>query len=292
MTVELCRHEMPTDRCDICTPREPKTRKSGAIRIKVGKSSVENADTVIVAAANGYSEYIQFSAYTCQDGRSFRDEARWMGFYAKEGIQREIPEILYVRDHVTLSPETVEKWRTSGDEVDGQFAKVIEKLVSSGGHSPEEVHKIMLLTTPSDPRTFTLERAIQNDLLDHKGTGTAFTQHQRYTRLDALRRNPRTTSELAGLGVSPDEGRDEIVTFHDDDIAYEDWVSVNPGYVLTERKSGGYMTHDSSCSHLGRESDNVRVTERPRRWARDKRHLTEWATAFGGSSPSECQDCV
>jgi hypothetical protein len=85
---------------------------------------------------------------------------------------------------------------------------------------------------------------------------------------------------------------EEIRVFHNDDAGYEAWVERYGGYVLTERPSGGYMLHESECSHLGRGRDMTLVlTKRSRHWAKARRPLSEWAQAHG-DRPQLCQSCL
>jgi hypothetical protein len=80
--------------------------------------------------------------------------------------------------------------------------------------------------------------------------------------------------------------------FLDDDVGYEDWTNRHGGYVLIQRKKSEYMLHLADCSHLGRESDNISLTEKPRRWAKKTSHLVEWANEKAGADPLRCTSCM
>jgi hypothetical protein len=84
----------------------------------------------------------------------------------------------------------------------------------------------------------------------------------------------------------------EIKIFHHDDDAYESWVGKNGGYVLTLRSGGAYMLHDSDCMHLGRDTPTLQLTNKPRRWARSRRTLADWAVTETGEKPLLCQTCM
>jgi hypothetical protein len=167
--------------------------------------TVENPDTVIVAANVAYGEYLDFGAYVCQPDRTFRHGPRWMGFYAQEAIQREIPEILFSRDRVPFTEAEVSRLESTGESVSVALAKLIRSLVKSSSRSWNEDFKVILLSPPDDPRTHQLPGPIMNNLLDHSGRGTAFTQYHRYTRLDYLERGPRFTDELVRMGHVTDD---------------------------------------------------------------------------------------
>ena len=128
-----------------------------------------------------------------------------MGFYANEAIQEEVAEILYIRDRVPFTREEVERLRSSSDETSRQIADLIERLTDNTTRRLGEDFKVFLLSAPNDPRTNHLPRKIINTLVDHRGSGTAFTQHQRYSRLDFLMAGPANTDELVNMGrVTPE----------------------------------------------------------------------------------------
>jgi hypothetical protein len=83
-----------------------------------------------------------------------------------------------------------------------------------------------------------------------------------------------------------------IQVFHREDIPYEDWIARHGGYVLVQRNEREHMLHLSDCSHLRRENDNIVLTEKPRRWAKDRSTLEKWTQEEVGSSPLLCQSCM
>ena len=83
-----------------------------------------------------------------------------------------------------------------------------------------------------------------------------------------------------------------IRVFRHEDIAYEDWIARHGGYVLVQRHPQEYMLHLSDCSHLGREHDDIMLTEKPRRWAREGATLIKWTQEEIGSGPLRCQSCM
>jgi hypothetical protein len=84
---------------------------------------------------------------------------------------------------------------------------------------------------------------------------------------------------------------EEIRLFHNDDQAYEEWVAEHDGYVLTAPRRGEYMLHDSKCSHLGKDKVALRLTRKPRRWARQQGTLVAWTEQAIGTKPLLCQTC-
>ena len=79
-------------------------------------------------------------------------------------------------------------------DLDGEL-KTTRKILDdpANGHTPG-LHQVFLLTPPDDPQTLRLERPITHQPL---GRGSAWTQGNRYTREEKLRRNPATTDDLA-----------------------------------------------------------------------------------------------
>ena len=83
----------------------------------------------------------------------------------------------------------------------------------------------------------------------------------------------------------------DVITFHNDDDGYEQWVFRNDGYVLIQRTGRSFMLHDSECSHLGKDND-INLTAKPRRWAKTRRVLVAWTEAEVGEQPLKCSNCM
>src|SRR5687767_8578748 len=89
-------------------------------------ATVENADTVVVAATHALADYERTKAYICQPHRSFREGIDFLGFYAKRKIEPFFPRVLGFRPNLIFSPETAQRLKQSGDPVDARVAEVIE----------------------------------------------------------------------------------------------------------------------------------------------------------------------
>src|SRR4051812_23488028 len=61
-----------------------------------------------------------------------------------------------------------------------------------------------------------------------------------------------------------------------DDAAYQRWVDDHGGYVLVKRPDG-FMLHQARCSHLDLTPGRWTLTARPRRWAKGRQPLVQWA---------------
>jgi hypothetical protein len=161
---------------------------------------LEQLDTVIVAARHAYPEYERHAAYVCQTGRAFRKGLRRMGFYTKNEIQREVPEIVASRDPVIFSAQEAERYRASDDQTNQTIARLIDDLLADSPRTAGESYQVFLLSGSDDQRTLVLPHAIRNTTRDHKDNPCAWTFGQRYTRSDVLERGPKTTDELAAHG--------------------------------------------------------------------------------------------
>ena len=85
----------------------------------------------------------------------------------------------------------------------------------------------------------------------------------------------------------------EIKCFHNDDQAYKDWMVQHVGYVLTKRsRRAEYMLHKSDCTHLRTDNVDLKLTRKPRRWARQQGSLAAWAEQATGAKPLLCQSCM
>jgi len=158
-------------------------------------------DTVVVAAREAYPEFKRTSAYICQANRSFRGGLKRLGFYTAGAIRPEVPEILYREDNVVFSRHEAEARAASGDERGAAIGELIKKaLAFDDRRTYGERYQVFLLSGPGDERTLTLDAPIRSTAVDGNGRPRAWTQGQRYTRSDLLKRQPETTDELAEIG--------------------------------------------------------------------------------------------
>ena len=74
---------------------------------------------------------------------------------------------------------------------------VVNALLDAGLRVPADEHKVLVLSAPDDPRTVRLHSPIVNDLHVASGRVTAFTQGQRYVRLEHLTKATRTSALVA-----------------------------------------------------------------------------------------------
>jgi hypothetical protein len=147
---------------------------------------------VIVAATAALPEYERLGAYICQPYRSFRPETRYFGFYARREIAPPFPKLVARRQGVKYTQETAEELRTSGDQEDAQVADVLERALSEeSSRKRGEEYQIVLLDSAAG---FSLPHPIRHLY------GGAWTQGQRYTNSQALKRNPETTEDLQAGG--------------------------------------------------------------------------------------------
>lgn len=152
-----------------------------------------NDDTVVVAARRAWPEYQRTGAYVGQPNRSFRAGLTHFGFYTEGAIQRLVPRI---REHLPSVPFTraeASARRTAGES---EIGDLIDRLLDDGTRTDGESHCITLLTGPDNPATVTLAEAVRNDTVTAAGRTSAWTQSQRYVRLDRLRSGVRITSKM------------------------------------------------------------------------------------------------
>lgn len=109
-----------------------------------------------------------------------------MGFYKARQIFPFVPRILERRDRVLMERGRYE----------GELGKAVGRPLDLTLRESGVEYQAFLLSGPDDTQTIRLDGPIANDLLSASGRTTAFTQGQRYVRLDDLRRAKRT-SDLA-----------------------------------------------------------------------------------------------
>lgn len=159
-------------------------------------SKQESTRNVLIVAGSkwAYDCFRRYSAYICQSGRSFRPDVDRIGYYANGSIQCEFPKILGRRDHVVITPRTVQELQSSRDPQDEAFARVVDRLIAderTGGTS-----QIFLLSGADDPHTMVIPQPIRNTERTSSGRAYAWTRGHRYVREDAILAGPETTSEL------------------------------------------------------------------------------------------------
>ena len=146
-------------------------------------------DVVVVAAGEAWPLYQLVGAYVCQAGRTFRPVER-MAFYSHKTIQPEVPLIRRRVDHVDWSLAEVNRLRRSGSGEDQRLADIIVAARESGWHDGR--NQVFDLSRPGETGHQTLSHPVLNE---STGRGSAFTQSQRYTTLQALT-VARSTADL------------------------------------------------------------------------------------------------
>lgn len=152
-------------------------------------------DVLIVAAGkSAWLDFQRYTAYICQDRRSFRDVPR-MGFYVDAAIQPILPTIRYRADGVEWSRSNIAALRETGSHLDAEVANVIEQSLDNPTDRRTENgrYQVFLLSAAGDADTLTLAQPVAHNA---RGRGSAFVQGQRYISETALRANPPSTDEL------------------------------------------------------------------------------------------------
>jgi hypothetical protein len=139
-------------------------------------------DTVVVAARHAWTEYQKYHAYVCQPARTFQT-VRHMAFYAAGQIFSLVPRIVDVVDQVVFEC----------GRYPGHLGQVVARLLGLELREEGASYKVFLLSPPDDPQTVRLDGPVLNDLRSASGRLTAFTQGQRYVRLDDLVKAKRTS---------------------------------------------------------------------------------------------------
>jgi hypothetical protein len=177
--------ELLADKTEVTSEREAfLLRELQTMLLPEGLLGFEK-DTVIVAARQAWDEYTKHQLYVCQPGRPFQP-VQYMGFYKANQILPRVPRILECHDRVRMERGAYK----------GELGRAIDRLLDLALREPGVEYQVFLLTGPDDPQTICLDEPIVNDLLSASGRRSAFTQGQRYVKLDNLRRAKRT-SDLA-----------------------------------------------------------------------------------------------
>jgi hypothetical protein len=158
---------------------------------------LDTDDVVVVAARVAYPDYLRYSAYICQPGRSFRQGLTHMGFYLaaapseRAAIQPQIPKILDRRSDVLLSRKDAGVLKASANPKDIAISTLIDQILDDGSRTEGERYQVFVLSPPDDTaQTVVLPAPVVNS-----GKG-AWTQGQRYTRLATLQKGVTSTGDL------------------------------------------------------------------------------------------------
>lgn len=162
------------------------------VRLYEDDGLLQTDDTVVVAARRAWPEYHEHHAYICQAGRFFRPDVTRLGFYTDRAIQALVPKIIKRHGQVLFTVESAEVLRSSGK---ARLAEIIEGALAANERTPGEHYDVFELSGVDHEDTVRLNQPIRNDLISSSGGTVAWTQNQRYVRLDALRR-AKVTSDL------------------------------------------------------------------------------------------------
>jgi hypothetical protein len=149
---------------------------------------------VVAAGGVGYREYRTYSAYICQNRRSFPADIERFGFYADQQVKPEFPGILDVAHDVVFTQEAADHFRSEGRE---RLGRIVERVIADGARNATDPHSVYVLSESGDDgHTLRLKAPIRHITT---GPGTGFVQRQRYVSEGALGKEPATTRELLEL---------------------------------------------------------------------------------------------
>jgi hypothetical protein len=173
------------------------------------RTTVKDADTVVVAATRAFEEYKRWNAYICQPAtsehgqktRTFRPNLKRLAFYHNKQIEPVIPKIDHHYLSVPFTAEEEARLMGSAGPDDRRLAQIIGADLTPGSPRAGHEWQVFLLSAPGD-RTNTLQL---RQAIAHQGKA-AWTQHQRYTLSAALESSPLNTDEL----TTAEQGREQL----------------------------------------------------------------------------------
>jgi len=155
---------------------------------------LDAADTVIVAAAVAWDEFLENGMYICQAERSFRPGLKYLGFYHSGQIEAKIAKILdQRRESIRFDESTVATLR-QGSPIDQRIANAVETSLRKGprGTGP---YRVFVLSRTAEEGLVELAQPIKNVSKSSAGRTTAWTQGQRYTVLSRLTASEASTTD-------------------------------------------------------------------------------------------------
>lgn len=140
----------------------------------------------VVGATTAWPFYRLTGAYVCQENRYIQEDTGRLGFYSSRLIHGAAPRILSIHPSIELYDGLIAHLAMDTDPEVRRLGLVAEAALHQGTVDP--VVQIVLLTPLDDPDTAVFEP------VRHDGKG-AWTQRQRYARLEQLRQ-ATTTNDL------------------------------------------------------------------------------------------------
>lgn len=150
-------------------------------------SDADENKVCVVGATTAWPFYRMTGAYVCQENRYIQEDTGRLGFYSSRLIHGAAPTIQVVYPSVPLYESNVANLAMHVDPEMRRLGLVAEAALQQG--TLDAAVQIVLLSPLDDPRTALFEA------IRHEGKG-AWTQRQRYARLDQLR-TATTTDDLA-----------------------------------------------------------------------------------------------
>lgn len=148
---------------------------------------VDDNKVCVFGGLSAWPFYRRTAAYVCQPNRYYQADTGRIGFYSQRTIFGAAPRILEVFPEESLDDETVASYCFSVDPTTRHLGLAMAAALEDEGREDWTV-QVLLLSAIDDPRT------ARFDSIHHEGVG-AWTQRQRYTRLDRLL-DAKTTVDL------------------------------------------------------------------------------------------------
>jgi hypothetical protein len=146
------------------------------------------SDVVIVAAAYAYPAWQRYGVYVCQASRPFRASVTHFGFYADGEVKPELAEVLFDAGDWQWTEQALADLESQHGEEGAELARRMRVMLADENDRWNQVNRTYLLSSPDDERTIHLPTSIANDLTNEDGRRYAYTQGQRYSTIDDLRR--------------------------------------------------------------------------------------------------------
>lgn len=150
---------------------------------------------LVIANKLDHARYTNLSALLVDVDQQIPTDVTNIGFYVDGAIQPMIPRIEADYPGLLLSASTAAQLRATGRDPDTKAAGLIEGFLRVEDALANSTHRVLLLSAADDPSTIILDQPVQNTK-QRNNKPLAWTVGPRVVRLEALRRNPKTTEEL------------------------------------------------------------------------------------------------
>lgn len=162
------------------------------------KGQTEGGSVLVLVDKLQYSRYQSTHALSLDVDQQLPSDLTHIGFYHDAMIQAVFPSVLADYPGLLYSASTVRQLLETNKELDRRAAGLIEQSIKLDDELAESTHRLLLLSEPTHPETFTLDEPIENTK-QKAGRPLAWAISPQVIRWSSIAAGPATTDDLDEL---------------------------------------------------------------------------------------------